>query len=92
MTNRQSGRRIAAVTGAVLETLERRRLLSATLVDGVLFVTGTSGGDEIHVGSDYDEHVLFVNVNKAVQKFHRDAVLEIRVDCGDGDVWDAVAA
>lgn len=61
-------------TTPLCEQLENRRLLAATLVDGVLKVVGTRGDDEINV-SDANPNVIDVNINGAASRF---AVADVR--------------
>src|SRR5688500_11119097 len=55
-SNRRSGRR-----SNHLETLEQRRLMSTTLVNGILTVTGTAGNDQVDVDQLNGEIYVFEN-------------------------------
>ena len=69
---------------ASLESLESRRLLSATLSHGLLTVDGTRRSDNITVGFA-SPRTLRVVVNGQESLFARKAVERIRVRAGTGD-------
>src|SRR5437763_1608499 len=70
----------------IMDTLEQRRMLSATLVKGVLTVTGTDGDDTITVMHDVPKGKnVSVNVNGDVSLFKARAVKRIIVDGGAGN-------
>jgi hypothetical protein len=75
-------------TPATLETLEQRRLLSVTLSDGLLTVTGTRRSDhyEIYVDnrSSPDGLVVVVN-NRKLLHFDPTRIKKIKVDLGLGN-------
>jgi hypothetical protein len=86
--------RLASATNFVLEALESRQLLSASLtsaVDGMyLNVRGTGRGDEISVGiSAFDANLIDVTVNKVTQSFDRTGVTKITIDGRGGN--DSIA-
>lgn len=66
----------------MFETLESRRLQSATLNSGVLTIQGTAGADTIDVRSGIFTPIV-VTVNNTSQSFL--AVKSIVVNAGDGD-------
>src|SRR4051812_6926719 len=69
-----------------IDSLEPRTLLSgATLANGLLTITGTSGNDEIYVVSGFTAGRLSVNVNMKTQDFAAADVHQIQIDAGDGD-------
>jgi Ca2+-binding RTX toxin-like protein len=83
----------------MLQPLERRRFLSASIIDGVLTITGTEGDDEIFVygltsmfhpqpGFPWppNEHRALVQRNGfTLGNFDIDDFTAIRVDAGDGN-------
>ncbi|HZN66158.1 MAG TPA: hypothetical protein VFB66_12790 [Tepidisphaeraceae bacterium] len=79
----------------MLQVLEARRLLSATLdADGILRVTGTAGSDHIRVGvhalvHDHHHHAphhqVVVQENHSIQTFDADQVVRVAVDGGAGN-------
>jgi hypothetical protein len=121
LTNRRSA--LEAATGAVIETLENRRLLTtagdaalatewelagrdgeyrgtATLVDGILHVVTTAGGESIEIGTHVNSGIIYVRAtdssvisddNTRVRgvNVERARVRGIQVDAGDGN--DGVA-
>lgn len=71
---------------AMLENLESRTLLSATLDQGELLVIGTKKNDYISIiieASTPDQ--VTVTVNKDVRRFLRNAIEKINVQAGQGD-------
>src|SRR5690349_9872688 len=82
-------------TGPVIEQLEGRRLLSASIDgSGVLRVDGTSGNDRVVVFTDpADATKLDVKFNKeAVQQFDKSAIVSMRIDVRGGDDVVAIGA
>jgi Ca2+-binding RTX toxin-like protein len=75
-------------TPATLEPLEQRRLLSVTLSDGLLTITGTRRSDhyEVYVGnrSSADGLVVVVN-NRKLLHFDPAKIKKIKVDLGLGN-------
>jgi len=65
-----------------MQSLEPRRLLAADLDDGVLVVTGTSGGDDLEFSETIDD--IVVNLNGEEERFHTTDVRLILVDVGSG--------
>src|SRR5215470_12091349 len=56
---------------AALETLEMRRLLSATLENGVLVVTGTVESDHMVISLHHEDHTMLdVGVNDETTTFN----------------------
>src|SRR4051794_37695554 len=70
---------------AVCEQLESRRLLSATLIDGVLKVVGTEGNDRIDVEGSRTGGPIIVQINGARTTFSRGPVHRIEVFGLDGN-------
>src|SRR5258705_6966254 len=69
----------------MIEQLEERRLLSASLVSGVLTVKGSTGADTITVSLvEGDATHLAVNVNGTIQTFSISAVTHIVAYGSDG--------
>src|SRR5687767_921841 len=71
----------------MIETLETRRLLAATLSDGVLEVTGTGNNDTIHVRVENKAVVLFFNVGETRYKLGN--VSRIEINGRGGNDWIA---
>lgn len=79
----------------MLEVLEARRLMSATLgADGVLRVTGTAGSDHVRVGDHFPTHdhhghgvghQIVVQENHSIQTFDAGQVVRVLVDGGAGN-------
>src|SRR4051812_47104048 len=64
-----------ALCGAKVETLETRKLLSATMNNGVLVVNGTSGNDQITISLlATDSSQIETSVNGEQQLFQREAI------------------
>src|SRR5262245_44754479 len=72
------------VFGAVLEALETRRLLAATVSGGTLAVTGTSAADDIFIRRDSSGRYV-VELNNSVSRFSAASVARISVSGGAGD-------
>ena len=92
--------RASVPQGFTLEPLEHRRVLSATLTDGVLLITGTDGKDCVLITQiSPDDPDIFIQIGHdptvegfmkyEVFTFARAALKTIRVEAGGGD--DAVA-
>jgi Ca2+-binding RTX toxin-like protein len=62
-----------------VQTLESRRFLAATLVDGVLTVVGTSGNDDLRVFAGANNDII-ARTNVADQSFPRGDVTAITLD------------
>src|SRR6187431_1997329 len=71
----------------VIELLEQRRLLDATLVDGVITITGTSGADIVIVSIDpLDRRSVLVQLNDATgQSFKLIDSTAISIDTFEGN-------
>lgn len=79
----RSQRRTAIAT---IETLERRRLLSASLVGGTLSVSGTAHADNISISMHAgDATKLDINLNGTTQSFDKSDVSAIVVSAGAGN-------
>lgn len=64
---RRGQRRISRSITAVVETMEQRRLLTASMTNGILNVTGTSGNDVVYMYyTGYQTNNWAVNVNGIV--------------------------
>src|SRR3954470_16931166 len=74
---------------AVMEPLQARMLLSASLVDGVLTIQGTEADDQISVigsGSTHEiEPVLVQESDQNWQEFENALVKEILILAGSGN-------
>ncbi|MGE5612557.1 MAG: calcium-binding protein [Bacillota bacterium] len=68
-----------------LESLESRRLLSASVRGGTLLVTGTPGDDTITIDYNKQKSLYQVSINQSVQTFNAKAVKAISVDAGNGN-------
>jgi len=68
---------------SVVESLEQRTLLSASLVKGILSVTGTAGNDAIVLHRT--RTAIVVDINGSAKSFKAKAVKSIRVLAGNGD-------
>src|SRR5262245_9127985 len=66
----------------VIETLEDRRMLSASLVGGILKVTGGAGDDTINLSTDTTR--ITVGINGVNKRFTRAQVKTISIVSGDG--------
>jgi Ca2+-binding RTX toxin-like protein len=71
------------VAPPAIEVLEGRRMLSASLVKGILRVTGTAGDDVIRISRSGKS--IEVDVNGVSQNFKASAVRGIRIRAGKGD-------
>src|ERR1051326_1404819 len=72
---------LASAAQPVIEVLERRKLLSAALIDHTLTITGTSGDDNIVVSvNGANSTMIQVVVNKAIQNFNSATVSKIHID------------
>jgi hypothetical protein len=67
------------------ESLEPRRLLSASVQGGTLLVTGTPGNDTITIDFNKQKSLYQVSINKSVQTFRARTVNAISVDAGAGN-------
>ena len=76
--NASNSNAIESAIGPVVEAMENRRLLSVTLVDGVLMVGGTDNSDAIELALNCDGSKVKVTVNGEVHKFDLDEVEQIR--------------
>lgn len=74
----------------MLEMLENRMLLSATLTRGLLVINGTPAADTIHV--DLQAARLVVLVNGSEQSFRARSVKAISINGRDGDDFIVSAA
>ena len=85
--SRRSFRRsLTQAVGPVLEQLEERRLLSATLSDGVLTVVGTNQADKIDVSVDVRRsNLLHVILNDTLINARLSKVHEIVINTLDGN-------
>lgn len=89
MTRRQAAR-VRSATGAVIEALEERRVLSVSIAlgeDGVLRITGNDERDGVNVGTgpDWEPGTLLVSVNGVVQYLPAAGVKAIQIDLGGGN-------
>src|SRR2546422_11314175 len=69
----------------VVENLESRTLLSATLSDGTLTITGTDAADAIRVQPARSLERIRVRVNEDIYKFNFAEVQRISIDALGGD-------
>ena len=53
----------------MLEILEQRKLFAASVVNGVLTVTGTGSNDVIVIRLRFSDNMIEVNVNGAISAF-----------------------
>ncbi|MDB5318825.1 MAG: hypothetical protein JWN40_456 [Phycisphaerales bacterium] len=74
---------------AHIESLESRRLLTVTLENGLLSITGTPANDEIYVDPNGDGR-LRIYVNQQFQYVPAADVQQIRIDAGAGDDYIGV--
>jgi Ca2+-binding RTX toxin-like protein len=74
---------------AHIEPLESRRLLTVTLENGLLSITGTPANDEIYVDPNGDGR-LRIYVNQQFQYVPAADVQQIRIDAGAGDDYIGV--
>src|SRR5688572_20638521 len=70
---------------SLLERLEERRLLAASISDGDLIVTGTNNNDTITVSMNKSGSRYTVDINGDAQNFNSGAVNLIRIDGRDGN-------
>src|SRR5215210_5657884 len=92
MSKSQRGRSVDSVSRApsllapsLIEQLESRTLLSASLVSGVLKITGTTGDDTITVGLNGAKTKITVQQSGAATKsFTRSAVKSVSILAGNG--------
>src|SRR4051812_5138519 len=75
----------AGAAHAMVEGLEDRRLLSATLSHGVLTVTGTSGADSIEIQKRADKSQLKLELNRRETKYTLSSVKKIIVNALGGN-------
>ena len=76
---------LSSSTRPVLEGLEGRRLLAASLDGGVLTVAGTDGADSITVGLNSAGTRYSVNINGDAQTFNVSAVDKLVINAGAGN-------
>ena len=70
--------------------LERRALLSGTIVDGVIVIDGTEKADYIFVLAGVVNNKLTVSINSHEQRFDMTGVTGMRIEgSGGGDILDA---
>jgi hypothetical protein len=77
---------IASAVSCTLETLETRRLFAASLVSGVLTVTGGAGSDVINISIGGTHYSVGQN-NDPAQSFAVGSVDSIVLNLGDGSNW-----
>ena len=70
--------RLRSACGPIIETLENRTLLSVSLANGLLSITGTEAADKINVRSA-PGNTIRVGLNKEVTVFDKDDVTGIFV-------------
>jgi Ca2+-binding RTX toxin-like protein len=75
--------------GRLLERLDQRRLLSATLADGTLTITGTSGADSIRVSLDLT--LINISDNGVLSSFKATKVARISASLLGGDDFIALS-
>src|SRR5688572_26019491 len=78
-------RLLARAARPVLQALESRRMLSASVVDGALVIEGTRRGDAINVFAADSGTTVRVHVNGEQHTFVRSSFDRIRVKAGRGD-------
>src|SRR5688500_2443710 len=85
--------RLESATHSVVERLEQRQLLSASLDDGLLTITGTNGNDRVSIAKGTRGNQLQVTVNGQKSTFKKFDVKRVLIDGKDGDdslqVWEA---
>jgi Ca2+-binding RTX toxin-like protein len=69
----------------IVESLERRTMLSVSLDDGVLTIVGTARGDVIEVQKRADKGDLKVELNGRETEFRLSSVTKIVIKGGDGN-------
>lgn len=74
-----------SIQAAAVETLEQRRLLAASLVDGVLLVTGTSRDDTIVLSTNDSGSKVFVTDNTKTYAFTATSIDRIKISSRSGD-------
>src|SRR5258706_11428555 len=89
--------RVPLKAGVVMEALERRRLFSLSVQDGIITIVGTDAGDQVYIrGSHYDvntghglvtskELVIFEPGSDIFHHFDASQIHGIRVEGGGGD-------
>ena len=71
---------------SMFEQLENRRLLAASISNGVLSVVGSIGNDEINIAlSETDQTQLVVNMNGTPSQFNVSDITSVSVFAGLGD-------
>lgn len=89
------GRRdpLESATRSVVERLEQRQMLSASLDDGLLTITGTNGDDTVAIMKGSKGNLVRVTVNGKHFTFKKFDVKRVHIDGKDGDdslnVWEA---
>lgn len=73
------------LSSVVTETLEQRRMLSSSLVGGVLTITGTSGNDTVLLRYNTGATNLTVHDNGVQTNYAYASISTIDVDLGDGN-------
>ncbi len=68
---------------AAIEVLEGRRMLSASLVKGILRITGTAGDDVIRISRSGTS--IEVDINGVSQNFKASAIRGVRIRAGKGN-------
>ncbi len=83
--NRTARLHVAArrATAALIEPVERRVLMSASLANGVLTVTGTAAADDVTIGAGGG--TVSVILNNVEQQFPAAQVTALTVSTGAGD-------
>ena len=84
--------RVQRALAAVIEPLESRRLLSASISNGVLVVAGTSANDSIYISTPDGGTTVRLQINRAKQSFSATAFTAISVSGGDGNDYVSVSA
>jgi Ca2+-binding RTX toxin-like protein len=88
--------RVPLKAGVVMEALERRRLFSLSVHDGIITIVGTDAGDQIYIrgsnfivntsyGSVVREELLIFEPGSVVRAFDSTLIHGIRVEGGGGD-------
>src|SRR5687768_12096638 len=75
---------LAQAIQPLAEALESRRLLSASINNGILVVTGTKGSDNINVSLGSGEAPFRVRVNGSEAHFNLGGVKGILIRAGNG--------
>src|ERR1051325_10237968 len=76
---------IDEATRPVLEPLESRTLLSASLDNGILNIVGSDAADYIRLRPAKDRSLVKVNVAGQVSLFKKADISGIKIDAGAGD-------